>query len=356
MQSDNSQYPYEAPFSFTNWITDWAKKIIAIAKAKQKILLLMAVVGAILGLSYSYLKPVRYVSEITFIVEEGKGMSGGGALSSLGGSLGIDIASITGAGNTVLSGDNVLALLKSSNFMATCLKTPYGADSNYCLADKYADVYKLRSSWEGNSKIGRLVYFAKPDKDLRLQDSLLKVIIKRIEEKELGVDKPDKKLGFFKVNINTKDELLSKLVTERILKIATEFYVKAKTSRLQKNVDRLQKRTDSISFILNKRTYNATEDARMLLNVNPADINAPTFSEISQRDKLVLRTIYGELMKNLEVSKASLIQETPTVQIVDSPVFPLEREEVKWYVGLLAGIILSTISSLIYYIYKNNNI
>ncbi len=352
MQSDNSSYPYEAPFSFTNWIRDWAIKIFAIAKAKQKILILVAVVGAFLGLSYSYLKPVRYKSEITFIVEEGKGMSGGGALSSLGGSLGIDIASITGAGNTVLSGDNVLALLKSNNFMSICLKSPYGADSNYSLADKYADVYKLRTSWEGNSKIGRLVYFAKPDKDLRLQDSLLKVIIKRIEEKELGVDKPDKKLGFFKVNINTKDELLSKLITERILKIATDFYVKAKTSRLQKNVDRLQKRTDSISFILNKRTYSATEDARMLLNVNPADINAPVYSEISQRDKMVLSTIYAELMKNLEVSKASLIQETPTVQIVDSPVFPLEREEVKWYTGLLMGIILSLIIAILYFMYK----
>mgnify|MGYP003705037033 CR=1 FL=1 len=185
MQTDNSSYPFEPPFSFTQWLQNWSLKIFLIFKTKQKFLIIASIIGAILGLSYSCLKPVRYKSEITFIVEEGKGISGGGALSSLGGTLGIDIASITGVGNTVLSGDNVLALLKSNNFMAICLKTPYETDSNYCLADKYADVYKLRNKWEGNSKIGRLVYFAKPDKDLRLQDSLLKVIIKRIEEKEI---------------------------------------------------------------------------------------------------------------------------------------------------------------------------
>jgi hypothetical protein len=91
----------------------------------------------------------------------------------------------------------------------------------------------------------------------------------------------------------------------------------------------------------------------MLLNINPADINAPVYSEISQRDKMVLTTIYAELMKNLEVSKASLIQETPTIQIVDSPVFPLERDEIKWYVGLLMGIIYSIIFFLAVFLIKD---
>jgi len=32
------------------------------------------------------------------------------------------------------------------------------------------------------------------------------------------------------------------------------------------------------------------------------------------------------------------LQETPTIQITDSPVLPLEKEEVKWYEGLFVGI------------------
>ena len=367
--NDTSNYPYEQPFSFASWLNGWIVKIKKAISANFKLVLLAVLIGAALGLAYSIFKPVRYNAEITFSVEDSKSI-GGGLLSSLGGSIGMDIGSLTGSGNGVLSGDNVLSLLKSKSMMAQCLKTPYpitnntnntnntiatktnaasdsnkqSAIANYTIADRYADVYGLREKWTGNKKIGRAIYFGQPDQNVRLQDSLLKTIIKRIEEKELSVIKPDKKLSFFKIAINTKDELLSLLITKGIIKIATDFYVNAKVGRLRNNIERLEKRTDSISNLLNQQTYSATEDARLLLNVNPADINAPVYSEISQRDKMVLTTIYAELMKNLEVSKAALIQETPTVQIVDQTGFPLERIETKWYEGILLGAILSLLA------------
>ena len=363
--NDMSNYPYEQPFSFASWLNGWIVKIKKVISANLKIVLLVVCVGAALGLAYSIFKPVRYNAEITFSVEDSKSI-GGGLLSSLGGSIGMDIGSLTGSGNGVLSGDNVLSLLKSKSMMAECLKSPYpvtnntsvtttnnivskdsnkqAAVTNYTIADRYADVYGLREKWAGNEKIGRAIYFGQPDQNVRLQDSLLKLIIKRIEEKELSVVKPDKKLSFFNIAINTKDELMSLLITQRIIKIATDFYVDAKVGRLKNNINRLEKRTDSISNLLNQQTYSATEDARLLLNVNPADINAPVYSEISQRDKMVLTTIYAELMKNLEVSKAALIQETPTVQIVDQTGFPLERIETKWYEGILLGAMLSLLA------------
>ena len=363
--NDMSNYPYEQPFSFASWLNGWIVKIKKVISANFKIVLMVVCVGAALGLAYSIFKPVRYNAEITFSVEDSKSI-GGGLLSSLGGSIGMDIGSLTGSGNGVLSGDNVLSLLKSKSMMAECLKSTYpvtnntnatttnnivskdsnkqAAVTNYTIADRYADVYGLREKWAGNEKIGRAIYFGQPDQNVRLQDSLLKLIIKRIEEKELSVVKPDKKLSFFNIAINTKDELMSLLITQRIIKIATDFYVDAKVGRLKSNIDRLEKRTDSISNLLNQQTYSATEDARLLLNVNPADINAPVYSEISQRDKMVLTTIYAELMKNLEVSKAALIQETPTVQIVDQTGFPLERIETKWYEGIFLGAILSLLA------------
>jgi len=361
--NDMSNYPYEQPFSFASWLNGWVVKIKKVISANFKLVVIVVLIGAALGLVYSIFKPVRYNAEITFSVEDSKSI-GGGLLSSLGGSIGMDIGSLAGSGNGVLSGDNVLSLLKSKSMMAECLKSPYpignntsstntnaAADSNkqstitnYTIADRYADVYGLREKWAGNKKIGRAIYFGQPDQNLRLQDSLLKLIIKRIEEKELSVVKPDKKLSFFNIAINTKDELMSLMIIKGIIKIATDFYVDAKVGRLKNNINRLEKRTDSISNLLNQRTYSATEDARLLLNVNPADINAPVYSEISQRDKMVLTTIYAELMKNLEVSKAALIQETPTVQIVDQTGFPLERIETEWYEGILLGAILSLLA------------
>lgn len=394
--NDNPTHPYEQPFSFASWLSGWIAKIKLVIQSNFKLTLLVVLLGAALGLAYSIFKPVRYNAEITFSVEDSKSI-GGGLLSSLGGSIGMDIGSLAGSGNGVLSGDNVLSLLKSKSMMAECLKTPYTLDANsigssqsgssqsdsttniqlnstitskpnstsnsqsnslknnpmnYVIADRYADIYGLREKWAGNKKIGRVIYFGQPDVNIRLQDSLLKLIIKRIEEKELTVIKPDKKLSFFNIAVNTKDELMSLLITQRIIKIATDFYVNAKVGRLKSNIERLEKRTDSISSLLNQQTYAATEDARLLLNVNPADINAPVYSEISQRDKMVLTTIYAELMKNLEVSKAALIQETPTVQIVDQPSFPLERIETKWYEGILIGGCLSFLALTAFLLFK----
>jgi hypothetical protein len=59
-------------------------------------------------------------------------------------------------------------------------------------------------------------------------------------------------------------------------------------------------------------------------------------------------------MKNLEISKTALIQETPTVQIVDSPRFPLERIETKWYEGILMGAVFAFLAITGFFLYKNN--
>ena len=112
--NDTSNYPYEQPFSFASWLNGWVVKIKKVISANFKLVLIVVLIGAALGLAYSIFKPVRYNAEITFSVEDSKSI-GGGLLSSLGGSIGMDIGSLTGAGNGVLSGDNVLSLLKSKS-------------------------------------------------------------------------------------------------------------------------------------------------------------------------------------------------------------------------------------------------
>jgi hypothetical protein len=323
-------------FSLQNTLSNLLNKVVSTFNKYAKTLLLVGCVGAVLGLSLSFIKHPKFTSEITFLVEESKA-GAGGLLSSLGSQIGIDVASMAGAGNSVISGDNMLELLKSKSMMQQCLLTPFQNDSNYLLADRYVDVYELRKKWASDADINKEVYFNDPKIDRRLKDSLLSVIIKRIHKKEFSVAKPDKKLGFFKVSTTTNDELLSEYLSERIIKIATDFYVNNKTGRLKNNVARLEHRTDSIGSLLNRRTYGAMNDARLMLNLNPADVSAQGSAEISQRDKMVLSTVYAELIKNLEISKTALVQETPTIQITDKPILPLERDEIKWYEGLLIG-------------------
>ena len=104
----------------------------------------------------------------------------------------------------------------------------------------------------------------------------------------------------------------------------------SKTSRLRSNVNRLQQRADSIGIILNKKTYAAAAANQGLLDLNPAYTSSNATVDITERDKIVLGSIYTETVKNLEASKTMLAQETPTVQIVDEPELPLKKNRTKY--------------------------
>ncbi|MEQ6329301.1 hypothetical protein VLF92_13400, partial [Pseudomonas chengduensis] len=47
--------------------------------------------------------------------------------------------------------------------------------------------------------------------------------------------------------------------------------------------------------------------------------------------------IYGEIVKNLEVSKISLRQETPLIQVIDKPVLPLFVDRLGKLKAILVG-------------------
>ena len=102
------------------------------------------------------------------------------------------------------------------------------------------------------------------------------------------------------------------------------------------SVDRLQSQADSLENMLNKKTYSAA--VAQDINANPARQVASVGVELVLRDKMVLQTMYAEVIKNLELSKLAMAQETPVIQIIDTPILPLDRKKF----GKLKGLILGT--------------
>lgn len=338
----------EEQFTFRTLANDWWQSFRDALK-QWRIVLLVALIGGLLGLAYCWIKKATYTAKLTFVVEESK--SGGGSLASaLGGQLGLDIGGLTGGGSGILSGDNVLELLKSSTFIKSTLLTPYRDSlSTFSLADQYAEKYGWKERWKDNSEIARVVSFpAGQTKFTRQEDSLLHVIIKQITDKELAIAKPDKKLSIFSLEVTTRDERFSQLFCERLLKNAADFYVETKTRRLTNNVNRLQHRADSLGRLLDRRTASSAETEKLLLDANPAFSGPVASAEISSRNKMIQTTIYAEVIKNLEISRTSLMQETPTVQVVDHPELPLVKNKMPYWkgiaIGLMAGAALAVLA------------
>lgn len=302
------------------------------------------IIGMVLGVVYSFIKPVTYEARTVFVVEESKSVGGGSLMSALAGQFGVDIGNLSGASG-ILAGDNVLQLLKSEQLIRKTLLSWYDSAANITLADEYVRLYGFQQKW--TSKISKPVSFAVLKKGAsRLEDSLLKKIIEKNIQKELAVAKPDKKMGFFEMNVKMRGEVISVLFSQRLLKSATDFYIETKTKRLLTNVQRLQLKADSLLYMLNRKTYSAADANRLLLDINPAYANPEVSAEISSRDKMLQGTIYAEILKNLEISKTSLIQETPTVQLVDEPVYPLKNNTWLWWEGLLFGALAGAVVGL----------
>jgi hypothetical protein len=99
---------------------------------------------------------------------------------------------------------------------------------------------------------------------------------------------------------------------------------------------------------LNNKTYSAASSQQQLLDANPALRQMPVVTEISARDKTLVASIFAEVVKNLELSKTILSQETPVVQIVDQSTLPLPIESIsKISYSLFSGIALFIISVLV---------
>jgi hypothetical protein len=327
-------------------------------KLKEDLLLLknnwlkifiIGIIGGIIGFFVAFFKPVSYTGKLTFVLEEGK--SSGGGLAAIAGQFGLDVNSASSSNSNMLAGDNIIGLLKSRRFTEAALLSAIDSSSKLSLADKYADIYELRDRWKNNSKINREIFFpvqASRQGYNRLQDSLIQVIEEAIFKECISVERADKKMSFFEVTVSFKDELLAKLYTERIVKNAIDFYIETKTRRLRNNVERLQKRADSIGALLNGQTYTAAAIQSSSLDINPAYQTAGVNAEVNVRNKMMLGTIYGEVVKNLEIQKATLTQETPIIQIVDSIELPLKKNKPSKLIHIIIG---CSIASLLFIIY-----
>ncbi|WP_217602706.1 hypothetical protein [Chitinophaga sp. GbtcB8] len=312
-------------------LQEWWKYLLS----KWLVIVIAGIAGAGLGVTYGFLEHKEYVAELTFLLEDSK--SGGplAAYAGLASQFGIDLGGMSSSG--VFEGDNVLEFLKSRLMIEKTLLSPVKSGGQKTLADLYIETYEFDKKWENKPKLNKLhfpVGLARAKFTL-LQDSILNVLQERVVKKNLLIEKPDKKLSFISVECTSLNEDFSKSFTERLVKEATDFYVSTKIKRSQVNVDKLQVTADSLEILLNRKTYSVA--AAKDVNQNPARQVATVESEVGARDKMVLQTIYGEVIKNLEISKMTMAQETPVVQIVDSPILPLEVKRLGKLKGLIIG-------------------
>jgi hypothetical protein len=310
------------------------KRFFSYLRSQFVLIALCAALGFILPLIYRAFQKPAYAASTTFILEE-KSAAGGG-LAGIASQVGLDLGSLGGGGSSVFTGDNILDIIKSRVIIEKVLLTPIAGNSGKTLADLYIEFSGLKE------RLPAPVSFASLGAHSVYQDSVLYVMYEQIAKKNVTVDRLNKKGSIFKIVTISPNQVFSKNFAERLLKETTTYYVNVKTSSASANVKRLQARGGSLLRVLNAKSYNAA--SYQILDPNVAFKSMSVPAEVSSRDKSIVFSIYAEVTKNLEMSRIALVSQTPVIQLLDVPKYPLMDDRKSFvflgFAGLFAGLLI----------------
>jgi hypothetical protein len=320
------------------------KRFFGYLRSQFILITLCAVLGLTLPLIYRAMQKPAYAASTTFILEE-KSATGGG-LAGIASQVGLDLGSLGGGVSSVFSGDNILDIIKSRVIIEKVLLTPISGNSGKTLADLY-----LEFSGMGGNLPAPVSFASLSAAHSVYQDSVLYVMYDQIAKKNVSVDRLNKKGTIFKIVTVSQNQVFSKNFAERLLKETTTYYVNVKTSNAAANVKRLQARGDSLLRVLNAKSY-ATASFQ-ILDPNVAFKSMSVPAEVSSRDKSIVFSIYAEVTKNLEMSRIALVSQTPVIQLLDVPKYPLMDDRKSYLflglVGVIAGIFAAIVLCLYLY-------
>lgn len=307
--------------------------------SKWYIIVIAGIVGGILGYFYSYTQKPVYTATTTFVLENGEQGSGIGQIAGLAALAGVDIS---GGSNNLFQGDNLFALYKSRAMLEKALLSPNPLDTTELLINQYIRFNELDNVDKKKQNQTKIDFRKDPKtldrSTLRLRDSLLRSFTQSIAINNLVADKTDKKSTIIKVEIRSKNEDFSKSFNEVLVNKVNEFYIKTKTKKSLNNIAILQHKTDSIKSVLYGNISDAAEAIDVTPNLNPTrQAQRAIPMQRSQISAETNKAILSQLIQNLELSKMNLMKESPLIEKIDEPIYPLPVSKFGKIKGFVLG-------------------
>ena len=282
-------------------------------------------------MTIAFLSVTKYKANLTFVVEHAKAGNSLSALTGITSQFGFDLG---GTSSTTFSQRNIMQLLKSRGVVESALLRKGNLEGkNDLLIEHYISINKIRKLWEKNEEFD-VVNFNKP---LTLShDSIIGEIWNEIIENNLAIEIQNEEANIITLSYISIDENFAKQFTETLINEMSKMYISHQTKQARNTLDFLQDRADSVFVELDK----AEQEFARVKDINQRIIKASgRLKELQlMREVEVLNTMYLEIIKNLEISKMTLLNQTPIIQIIDKPILPLEEDKTsKTLAGILGG-------------------
>ena len=285
----------------------------------------------VFGVLIAFLSTSRYKAELTFVVEDKQNISPLAGMSGIASQFGFDLA---GGSSTTFSQQNIMELLKSRGVVeATLLEVGIIDGKKDLLVEHYITINEFREAWANSEEFSGVNF----NKASTLEhDSIMGVIWKQLTEKNLNIEMQNDEANIINLSFVSANEQFAKQFAETLIDEMSKMYIAHQTKQARNTIDFLQDRADSVFVELDK----SEQEFARVKDINQRIIKASGRLKEMQlmRDVQVLNTMYLEIVKNLEISKMTLLNQTPIINIIDKPILPLEQQKTyKIFTGILGG-------------------
>jgi hypothetical protein len=305
-------------------------------KTKWVVITFFVLLGCGIGLYRSIVSQPLYLATLKFVVvEENKG---GGGLSALASSFGLG----GDASGSLFSSSNLIELLKTRSMIEETLLRPIRESkfSKKTYVDLFIEEYDLLDI-ETNDKISSKLEFKINEDRLKFtreKDSLLgKIARTLIDSKIVVISQPNKENSILQVDVNSKNEVFSKNFPLELVEVVSLYYSESKTQKSKKTVETLQFQVDSINLNLNSSMNKLTNASDNVFGLNPAMSSQKVPAMKEQIQMQMNSVMLQELVKNLEFSKMKLMDETPIIDVIEKPNYPLNINKLGKIKGVVFG-------------------
>lgn len=297
-------------------------------------IILFSALFFVLGVVYvTFISSIRYNAELTFVVQ-GDSNVGFNSMSGLASQFGFDIGGVTS--DAVFSQNNVIELLRTRGVVDKVLMQSAKINNKEdLLINHYIDINNKDFLFYGNSYT---------------KDSVRRIIWEDIVEDHLDIQFQSDQANLITLSYISLNEEFAKHFVDKLIDQMSKRYIAHQTAQANNSLDFLQDRADSVFSELKI----AEEEFAKIQDINTRIVKASgRLKELQLRRRVqVLNAMYLELVKNLEISKVTLLNKTPIINIVDKPILPLENDKISKILAGLLGFFIGGFLSVFYFIFR----
>ncbi len=152
--------------------------------------------------------------------------------------------------------------------------------------------------------------------------------------------------GIFKMDMNSNSEEFSLEFLLLLFNTINEYYTSTSVEKNQKTYGLIASKTDSLSNLVASKEYQLARAIDSKQNIVLA------MSKLEEmrltKDIEILYKQLGEAVKNREMAEFSLLNNTPFIQEIDLPIYPLQKKKPSLMKNLIIGGFLGLFLSVLF--------